>query len=109
MLGLRNGEAFPGLVMDDTAIFTSARQHGLVVEAFDVLLPDPAFQLFVAALGRESRNSQYSYGFPNSDGDCNCITWFERLGLPLLTGRAEEFIGLPGRRSHPRRRFGRCK
>ena len=79
-----------------------------MVEAFDVLLPEPAFQLFVAALGRERQNSQYSYGFPNGDGDCNCITWIERLGLPLLTGRMDEFIGLPGRRSHPSRRFGRC-
>ncbi len=80
-----------------------------MVEAFDVLLPEPAFQPFVAALGRERQNSQYSYGFSNSDGDCNCITWIERLGLPLLTGRMDEFIGLPGRRSHPSRRFGRCQ
>jgi hypothetical protein len=108
VLGLRNGEAFPGIVTDDTALFTAASQHGLVVEALDVLLPEPAFQLFVAALGRERQNSQYSYGFPNSDGDCNCITWIERLGLPLLTGRMDEFIALPGRMSHPRRRLGRC-
>lgn len=108
VLGLRNGEAFPGIVTDDTGLFTAARQHGLAVEALEVLLPEPAFQLFVAALGRERQNSQYSYGFPNGDGDCNCITWIERLGLPLLTGRMDEFIGLPGRMSHPRRRFGRC-
>lgn len=106
--GLRNGDAFPAIVTDDTGIFTAARQHGLAVEAFDVLLPEPAFQLFVAALGREKRQSQYSYGFPDGDGDCNCITWIERLGLPLLTGRMDEFIGLPGRASHPSRRFGRC-
>ncbi len=30
------------------------------------------------------------------------------LGLPLLTGRMDEFIGLHGRASHPSRRFGRC-
>ena len=106
--GLRNGDAFPGIVTDDTGIFTAASQHGLAVEAFDVLLPEPAFQLFVAALGRERQHSQYSYGFPDGDGDCNCITWIERLGLPLLTGRMDEFIGLPGRASHPSRRFGRC-
>jgi hypothetical protein len=108
MQGLQNGEAFPGIVTDDTGIFTAASQHGLAVEAFDVLLPEPAFQLFVAVLGRERQSSQHSYGFPNGDGDCNCITWIERLGLPLLTGRMDEFIGLPGRVSHPSRRFGRC-
>jgi hypothetical protein len=37
--GLRNGDAFPGIVTDDTDVFTAARQHDLAVEAFDVLLP----------------------------------------------------------------------
>jgi hypothetical protein len=109
VLGLRNGEAFPGIVADDTGLFKAASRHGLAVEAFEVLLPEPAFQLFVAALGRERQNSPYSYGFPNGDGDCNCVTWIERLGLPLLTGRMDEFVALPGRMSHPRRRLGRCQ
>jgi hypothetical protein len=108
MQGLQSGEAFPGIVTDDTGIFAAASQHGLVIETFDVLLPEPEFQLFVAALGRERQHCPYSYGFPDGDGDCNCITWIERLGLPLLTGRMDEFIGLPGRASHPNRRFGRC-
>jgi hypothetical protein len=80
----------------------------LAVEEFEVVLPEPAFQLFVTALGREKRQSQYSYGFADGDGDCNCITWIERLGLPLLTGQMDEFMALPGRASHPSRRFGRC-
>ena len=105
---MRNGDAFPGIITDDTGIFTAARQRGLAVEAFDVLLPEPAFQFFVAALGDEKQQSQYSYGFPDGDGDCNCVTWIERLGLPLLTGRLDEFIALPGRASYPSRRFGRC-
>jgi hypothetical protein len=105
--GLRNGVAFPGIVTDDTGIFTAARQHGLVVEEFDVVLPEPTFQRFVTDLGHEKQQSQYSYGFADSDGDCNCITWIERLGLPLVTGRVDEFIALPGRASHPGRRFGR--
>src|SRR5437773_1023248 len=29
MQGLQNGYAFPGIVVDDTAIFTAASQHGL--------------------------------------------------------------------------------
>jgi hypothetical protein len=55
--GLQNGEAFPGIVTDDTGIFAAASQHGLAVEAFDVLLPEPPFLLFVAALGCERQNS----------------------------------------------------
>jgi hypothetical protein len=106
--GLRNGDAFRGIVTDDSGIFKAARQHGLAVEAFDVLLPEPAFPFFVATLGNERQQSQYSYGFPDGDGDCNCVTWIERLGLPLLTGRMDEFIALPGRASYPSRRFGRC-
>jgi hypothetical protein len=58
---------------------------------------------------RDRDSSQYSYGFPVGNGDCNCITWLERLGLPLLTGRMDEFIGLPGFVYNPSRRFGECK
>jgi hypothetical protein len=105
---LRNGDAFPGIVTDDTGIFSAARQQGLAVEAFGVLLPETVFQLFVADLGNEKLKSQDSYGFPDGDGDCNCVTWIERLGLPLLTGRMDEFIALPGRASYASRRFGRC-
>jgi hypothetical protein len=50
----------------------------------------------------------YSYGFPNGDGDCNCTTWLERLDLPLLTGRMDEFVGLRGISANPSRRFGWC-
>jgi hypothetical protein len=38
----------------------------------------------------------------------NWIAWIERLGLPVLTGRLDKFIMLPGRANHPSRRFGRC-
>jgi hypothetical protein len=105
---LKNGDAFLGVVRDDTAVFSAARQHGLTVQSFDVILPDPRFQDFVRSLDAERQNSQYSYGFPNGDGDCNCTTWMERLGLPLLTGRMDEFIRLPGIVTYPSRRFGEC-
>lgn len=108
MAGLRSGEGFPGIVRDDSAIFAAAVGRGLTVVSFEVILPEPQFLDFASALDRERQNSQYSYGFPNGDGDCNCITWLERLGLPLLTGRMDEFIALLGRRSDPTRRFGRC-
>jgi hypothetical protein len=105
---LKNGEAFPGIVTDDTDVFTAARMRGLAVLSFDVLLPEPQFQVFERRLDDERRTSQHCYGFPNGDGDCNCTTWLERLGLPLLTGRMDEFIGLPGISSYPSRRFGHC-
>jgi hypothetical protein len=106
--GLRNGDAFPGIVRDDTTVFSAAQKRGLTLLSFEVILPDPQFQNFKRTLDAELRNSQYSYGFPNGDGDCNCTTWPERLGLPLLTGRMNEFVGLPGIPSNPSRRFGRC-
>lgn len=105
---LKNGEAFPGTVREDTAVFAEASKHGLMVQSFDVILPEPLFQDFVGRLDGERRKSQYTYGFPNGDGDCNCITWLERLALPLLTGRMNEFLSLSGIISHPSRRFGRC-
>lgn len=105
---LRNGDALPGLVRDDTTAFREARNRGLMVHSFDVVLPQPRFQDFDGKLDGERKKSQYSYGFPNGDGDCNCITWLERLGLPLLTGRMDEFFGLPGVVSGVSRRFGEC-
>jgi hypothetical protein len=108
MDGLKNGAAFPGVVRDDTAVFSAARNHGLAVGSFEVIVPEPRFQDFVARLDGERKNSQYSYGFPNGDGDCNCITWLERMGPPLLTGRMDELISLRGIVTSPRRRFGEC-
>jgi hypothetical protein len=100
--------AVPGVVSDDTAVFSAAGKHGLNVRSFEIILPEPRFQDFVGRLDSERKNSQYSYGFPNGDGDCNCTTWLERLGLPLLSGRMNEFIGRPGGFSGRGRRFGKC-
>jgi hypothetical protein len=73
MQRLRSGDAYPGVVLDDTAVFTTAQQHGLIVLSFD-----------------------------------NCTTWIERLGLPLLTGRMDEFTAVTGVAGQVRRRFGVC-
>ena len=106
--GLKNGDAFPGVVRDDTAMFAAAQNHGLTILSFDILLPEPQFHKFEVQLDSERRYSQYLYGFSNGDGDCNCITWLERLGLPLLTGRMDEFVAVSGVVSRLGRRFGRC-
>jgi hypothetical protein len=105
---LQNGDRFPGVVRDDTAVFTAAKNHGLPLLTLDVILPDPVLQDFQRTLDGERRQSQYPYGFPNRNGDCDCTTWLERLGLPLLTGRMDELVGLPGIFSSPSRRFGLC-
>jgi hypothetical protein len=105
---LRSGDAFPGVVRDDTAVFSEASKHGLTIQSFEVILPEPRFQDFVGRLDGERKSSQYTYGFPDGDGDCNCTTWLERLALPLLTGRMDEFISLPGIVAHSNRRFGEC-
>jgi hypothetical protein len=108
MQRLRSGGAYPGIVCDDTAVFTAAQQHGLVVLRFDVALPPPNFRTVRRRLTAKSSLSKYSYGFPDGDGDCNCITWIERLGLPLLTGRMDEFTAVAGVAGQVRRRFGVC-
>jgi hypothetical protein len=105
---LRNREAFPAVVTNDTAVFIAAQKHGLSVLSLEVLLPEPRFKDFENTLDAERRSSQYSYGFPDGDGDCNCTTWLERLGLPLLTGYMDEFVGLAGNPNYLSRRFGQC-
>jgi hypothetical protein len=108
LANLRNGGAYPGVVIDDTAVFQEADRQGLSVLTANIILPEPSFQTFEQRLIGERQQSQYSYGFPNSDGDCNCTTWLERLALPLLTGNMEEFTALLGFGTSPTRRFGRC-
>jgi hypothetical protein len=105
---LKRGEALPGIVRDDAAVFAAAVKHGLAVQSFDVLVPDAKFQDFQAVLAAERRQSRFTYGFPDGNGDCNCTTWLERIGLPLLTGRMSEFSKLPGIVTYPRRRYGEC-
>lgn len=105
---LKNGEALPGVVRDDTVVFSAASKRGLAVQSFDVILPEPWFQDVVRRLDEERRGSQYTYGFPNGDGDCNCVTWLERPALPLLTGHMDEFLSLAGIVAYPSRRFGKC-
>lgn len=84
---LKNGDAFSSVVRNDTTVFSAARTHGRTVYSFEIILPEPCFQSFEERLDGERQNSQYSYGFPNGDGDC--ITWLERLGLPLIPLRRQ--------------------
>lgn len=108
MDNLKNGRAFPGIVRDDTTIFRQARSRSLSIITYQIVVPDPVFQAFKQSLDKERSASQYTYGFPNGDGDCNCTTWLERMGLPLLSGRIDEFVALSGINMYPSRRFGEC-
>lgn len=105
---LRNAAAYPGIVRDDTSVFAAAGNHGLTVLSFDVILPEPGFRTFQKKLIAERKRSQFTYGYPDGDGDCNCVTWLERLGLPLLMGRMDEFTRMPSVASRANRRFGVC-
>jgi hypothetical protein len=108
MQRLRSGSAYPGVVRADSTVFTAARQHGLTVLKFDVALSPVSFQTIRRRLSAERKSSKYSYGFPDGDGDCNCTTWIERLGLPLLTGRMDEITVITGVAARVRRKFGAC-
>lgn len=76
---------------------------------FAVVLPEPKYLALKRELATEQQQSRFTYSYPDGDGDCNCVTWLERLGLPLLSGSMNEFTGLPGFRQYPRRRFGKCQ
>jgi hypothetical protein len=106
---LRSGDAYPGIVRDDTLVFRAAQHRGLPVLRFDVALSPSSFKSFGRKLTVERKGpSKYRYGFPDGDGDCNCTTWLERLGLPLLTGRMDELTVVSGVAAQVRRRFGVC-
>jgi len=108
MRSLGTGAAFPGVVRDDTGTFAAAQARQLIITPIALILPDPVFRNLQARLDVERQSSQYSYSFPDGDGDCNCVTWLERLGLPLLTGRIDEFIAVRGLGFSSKRHFGQC-
>jgi hypothetical protein len=108
MHNLRMGSAYPGIVTDDTNVFTEAGKRKLQVLTLHVLLPDPTFQAFEQQLIAERNRSQFQYGLPNGDGDCNCATWLERLALPLISGSMDEFASMTAGSRYQRRRFGQC-
>jgi len=108
MDSLKNGDKFDSLVRDDTRVFSMATGHQLALETIEVRLPDAHFQTFKSSLDAERPTTQYTYSFPDGLGDCNCITWLERLGLPLVTGSMDEFIDLLQNTLYPSRRFGDC-
>jgi hypothetical protein len=105
---LAAGLAFPGIVRNDTLRFDAATKHGLNVLSFEVLFADASFTVFEQSLRDEIKGTRYTYGFPDGNGDCNCTTWLERIGLPLLTGRMREFTSLPEITRYRSRRFGEC-
>lgn len=103
------GGSYPGHVLDDTPVFAAAQQSGLTVLRFDVALSPASFATFIKTLSTErDKGSRFRYGFPDGDGDCNCTTWIERMGLPLLTGRMNEFTTVMFVAAPTRRRFGVC-
>jgi hypothetical protein len=55
---LKDGDASPGIVTDDTAGFSAAASHGLVVMSFQIILPDPRFQDFRGRLDAERSASK---------------------------------------------------
>lgn len=109
---LKSGDAFPGVVLDDTTIFNNAASHGLKILHVDVRVPPTEHGRVKNELASQHAKSQYSYGFPNGDGDCNCTTWVERIDIPLLTGRMDEMINVMSMSINTlglqQRRFGKC-
>jgi hypothetical protein len=75
---------------------------------YDVALSPAGFATFQRRLDRERDESNFTYGFPDGNGDCNGTTWIERLGLPLLTGLVREFVAVEHVAKQTRRRFGVC-
>lgn len=106
MQRLRNGGRMRGIVRNDATVFAAAEKRGLAILRFDLALSPRSFDRFQKKL--KLGRSPFHYGFPDGDGDCNCTTWIERLGLPLLTGRMDEFTSVMGVVTQVRRRFGIC-
>ncbi|MBI3759606.1 MAG: hypothetical protein HY269_07620 [Deltaproteobacteria bacterium] len=105
---LESGNSLPGVVIDDTGVFQAAAARTLEVLEFDIIVPPLTFDEFEQLVNVECKGSRFRYDFPNTNGDCNCATWIERLGLPLVTGRMSELVLVADIAAKKSRQFGAC-
>lgn len=105
---LQNRQAFPGVVLDDTSAFRLARKHNVRIDVLRLFFPPPFFAEFEQRIQSEQSRSRYTYSFPNGEGDCNCLTWIERIGIPLFSGQMLEFMDSLKSVGYRDRRFGDC-
>ena len=107
---LKRHLAVPSEVRDDTQVFKDASLIGLQVEEIEILVPQAFYDHVEISLAAELKSSNYTYGYP--DGDCNCATWIERLGVPLFSGQMDELMMTLDfsmtQHSLQKRRFGLC-
>ena len=106
---LAGGECLPGLVLDDTSVFQAADQVNLPIAVMEVHLPSNRHAQLDLTVKSETPSSRFTYGFPYGLGDCNCITWMERIGLPLVSGQMKELMGAFAAAGSLSRRFGNCR
>lgn len=80
---LKRGDAFPGRVGDDTAIFREAASQGATIVTVEFSYPAASVDAIQKQITDESKAPLRQYSFPKGKGDDNCVTWLIRLGLQL--------------------------
>lgn len=104
------GKPYPGVVTDDTSVFSTAKARGLTVLKLELIYPESRYQEIKSRFDSEKGKSEYHYSFPNRGGDCNCATWPARLGVfvPEASGVMKAYIEAMGRTESPKK-MGMCE
>ncbi|MCX7108936.1 MAG: hypothetical protein NTX45_02170 [Proteobacteria bacterium] len=102
--------SYPGQVSDDTDVFNTAPQDGLVVKKIELLYPEPAFNDIKQRFTAKQSDSGLRYSFPGGSGDCNCATWPAQIGvfIPSIDGNLRNYMRAFNEVTSPKR-MGLCE
>lgn len=105
-----SSKPYPGVVTDDTEVFSAAQARGLTVVKLELVYPESKFNEVKQRFEAEKGKSDYHYSFPGRAGDCNCATWPRKLGvfIPEGSGRMKLYVEELEKTGSPRK-MGVCE
>ena len=74
---------YPGIVTDDTAVFSMAKSKGLDYKVLEYVFPESKYKKIQSAFKFARKKTGLTYSFPKQGGDCNCATWPSKIGLSI--------------------------
>lgn len=101
---------YPGIVTDDTSVFSAAKSRNLPVIKVELVYPESRYNEIKQRFDAERARSEYFYSFPGRGGDCNCATWPGRIGIaiPEGSGIMSKYVEAASSAESPRK-LGLCE
>ena len=110
MDNLKAGNAYPGAVGNDTAVFVAAEAAGLDHIVIEHLFPPAKYDELHAKFTAEAQHCSHTYSFPGGQGDCNCATWPATIDVPIPSGDGNlRVYGAAAESAPKKQKHGACE